>query len=148
MKIKTRYHGDVEIEESSIIHFENGIPGFPKEKSFVIMPLPEESVYKILQSTKSSGLSFIITNPFHFFKDYDFTIEKSILEVLELEKEENVEVYVILSLHETFENSTANLQAPIIINRANKKAKQIIINDSAYTTKHHFLKPQNAGEKG
>ncbi|HZH60848.1 MAG TPA: flagellar assembly protein FliW, partial [Metabacillus sp.] len=48
------------------------------------------------------------------------------------------------TLKDPFEESTANLQGPIIINENKKLAKQIIINDSPYTTKHKLFSEKAA----
>ena len=35
MKINTKYHGEFELKEEDILHFEKGIPGFPSQTKFV-----------------------------------------------------------------------------------------------------------------
>ncbi|MDE3840145.1 flagellar assembly protein FliW [Bacillus methanolicus] len=139
MKIETKYHGEVEISEQDIWTFEKGIPGFPDEKKFVVLPLPENDIYAILQSVQSPYLGFVIVNPFVFFKDYSFEIDDTTIEQLKIEKETDVLVYSILTVQDPFEKTTANLQAPLIMNIKNMQAKQIILNDGQYTTKHLIL---------
>jgi flagellar assembly factor FliW len=34
---------------------------------------------------------------------------------------------------------TANLKAPLIFNLANRKGKQLVLNNAAYTTRHNLL---------
>lgn len=136
MKINTKYHGEVEIKDEDIWHFANGIPGFPEEKEFIILALPDNDVFSILQSVQTVGIGFVISNPFTFFKNYEFTIDDQILEQLKLKKEEDVQVSVILTVQDPFEKTTANLQAPIIFNVNNKEAKQMILNDPNYFTKY------------
>ncbi|WP_186441844.1 flagellar assembly protein FliW, partial [Bacillus licheniformis] len=46
-----------------------------------------------------------------------------------------VEVMAILTIEEPFEKSTANLMAPIVVNRRKMLAKQVILHDSSYLTK-------------
>lgn len=41
----------------------------------------------------------------------------------------------ILTIEEPFEQSTANLMAPIVVNRRKMLAKQVILHDSSYQTK-------------
>ncbi|WP_246942868.1 flagellar assembly protein FliW [Bacillus pinisoli] len=141
MRIKTKYHGELEIDEKEIIRFENGIPGFNEEKEFIILPYSEESVFFILQSAVSVELAFVIADPFVFFKEYDFTLEDQVTDVLELTTEKNVGVYVILTLHEPFQKTTANLQAPVIVNVERKLGKQVILTGTEYTTKHSIFEP-------
>jgi flagellar assembly factor FliW len=135
MKIQTRYHGEMEINAEEIVTFHKGIPGFPEEKEFVILSLGEDQSFSTLQSLANDALAFIISNPFNFYKEYDFRLEESVVEELGLNSEKDVVVYAILTVEDPFEKTTANLQAPIVINTVNKKAKQVILNDMKFKTK-------------
>ncbi|MGC2841768.1 flagellar assembly protein FliW [Bacillus velezensis] len=136
MIIKTKYHGEIRIDEGQIISFENGLPGFNDETQFVVLPLSEDSPFLALQSVKQEHIAFIVASPFIFFKGYEFNIDHATLELLHIEDIEDVEVMAILTLEEPFENTTANLKAPIIVNKKEMKAKQIILHDASYETKH------------
>lgn len=139
MIIQTKYHGEVKVRESEALYFEKGIPGFPEEKNFYVLPLSEDGIFLILQSAVSSSIAFVIVNPFNFFKDYDFILEDSVQKGLGLETAEDVSVYTILTVEEPFNKTTANLQAPLIVNNKNNKGKQVILNDSKYDTKHQIF---------
>ncbi|UNL84785.1 flagellar assembly protein FliW [Priestia koreensis] len=140
MTIETKYHGKIEIDQHKVITFAQGIPGFEEEKSFVLLSLNEDEVFYALQSTESAGLAFIVVNPFHFVKEYDFTIDENYLVQLDIKEEKEVEVYSILTVKDNFEDTTANLQAPIILNTRNKQGKQIILMNTNYQTKHPLFK--------
>lgn len=148
MNIQTKYFNEITIEEKNIIHFEHGIPGFLEEKQFVLLSLTEDNVYYVLQSVQTSELAFVVTNPFLFFKEYDFNLDDATVEQLEIKDATDVAVYSILTLQDPFEKTTANLQAPIIINTKNNHAKQVILNDEKYTTKHPLFKASPASVKG
>lgn len=149
MNIKTKYHGTIDIKKEEVFHFSNGIPGFIDEKEFVLLPLPENDWFHILQSTKTTELGFVVTDPFRFFKDYDFTLDDSTIEQLENPNEKNIKVLSIVTVKEPLHNTTTNLQAPIVMNLATNKAKQIILNNTTYQTKHHvFAQPQQSGQEG
>lgn len=135
MDIETKYHGTQQINEADILQFELGIPGFPEEKEFVLLPLGEDTLL-VMQSVTTPQVGFIITDPFSFFPEYDFKLFDSAVEQLNLEKPEDALVYTILTVQDPFEKTTANLQAPVIINRNNNKAKQVILNDGQYKSRH------------
>jgi flagellar assembly factor FliW len=148
MNINTKYHGEIEINEGSLLNFEQGIPGFAEEKKFVLLPLPENDWFHILQSVSTPQLGFVVTDPFLFTKEFDFELDQGSVETLGLTDEKNVKVLTILTMKEAFIESTANLQAPIIINLANNKAKQVILNEPNYQTKHLlFAQPEQAGKE-
>jgi flagellar assembly factor FliW len=137
--IKTKYHGEIEINNEEILHFEKGIPGFLDEKEFVILPLSDDQTFSIMQSVNTPYVAFVISSPFNFFKDYEFKLEDAVLEELEIKAEKDVLVFSILSVGDPFETTTANLQAPVIVNSSNHQAKQMILNDQRYNTKHFII---------
>ncbi|MFI8688000.1 flagellar assembly protein FliW [Rossellomorea sp. NPDC077527] len=147
MKINTKYHGEIDVKSEEVLTFEQGIPGFGEEKQFVLMPLPENEWFHILQSVTTPQLGFVVTDPFLFFKEYDFELDQASVELLENPTEKEVQVLSILTVRETLQESTANLQAPIIINLANQRGKQVILNNNQYLTKH-LIFAQPAGKKG
>ncbi|MGG3887919.1 flagellar assembly protein FliW [Metabacillus fastidiosus] len=139
MMIQTKYHGEISIEESGILKFEQGIPGFNDEKDFILIPLEQGSPFLILQSIQTAELGFVVVNPFQFTADYGFDLSESDKEILEIKSGKDVEVYTILTVKERFEETTANLQAPLIVNRNQNKAKQIILNELKYSIKHNLF---------
>lgn len=140
MKINTRYHGEIEIEDKAIIQFEEGIPSFEDEKQFIILPLDEDSPFLILQSVTTSNLGFVIINPFEYFSDYTVDLSESTIQKLKIESEEQVAIYTILTVQEPFENTTTNLSGPIVINVKDQLGKQVILNSEKYKTKHRIIK--------
>ncbi|WP_259549294.1 flagellar assembly protein FliW [Heyndrickxia sp. FSL K6-6286] len=136
MKIHTRYHGQIDISEQEILYFQNGIPGFPDEEQFIILALPNQDLFSVLQSIGTADLAFIITNPFYFIDNYQFKLDQATIDQLEIETDVGISVLGIVTVHEPFEKTTANLQAPIVINTKNNLAKQVILNDSIYKIKH------------
>ncbi|MCA1065193.1 flagellar assembly protein FliW [Rossellomorea sp. AcN35-11] len=147
MKLTTKYHGEIEVKSEEVLKFEHGIPGFGEEKEFILLSLPENEWFHILQSVQTPQLGFVVTNPFVFFKEYDFELDQASVESLGNPSEKEVQVLSILTVRETLQESTANLQAPIIINRANRKGKQVILTNTDYQTKH-LIFAQPAGKKG
>ncbi|KZZ84998.1 flagellar assembly protein FliW [Bacillus sp. SJS] len=137
--LKTKYHGEVEVDDSQILKFAAGIPGFASEKEFIILPLEEGSPFLILQSATTAELAFVVTNPFLFFKDYEFDLDENTVEALKIDDVNQVQIMVILTVQDPFEKSTANLQGPIIVNEQTKQAKQVILNHPSYKTKHSIV---------
>ena len=136
MKIHTKYHGEIKIDQSKIIEFEQGIPSFLDEKQFYILPFSDESPFFIMQSVQTPGLAFVIVSPFDFFNDYSVKLSDQVIEVLEIESEEDIVIFTTLTIQEPFQNTTTNLQGPIVINDKKKLGKQVILADSPYKTKH------------
>ncbi len=145
--IETKYLGEVEINEEKIIYFEKGIPSFLDEKKFILLPFGQGTPLYILQSTTTPDLGFVVVSPFQFFPDYQAKLTDATIEALDIETEEDVALFVILTVQDPFTNTTANLQGPVVINSKKQKGKQISLNDQNYGTKH-LLMPQPVGKEG
>ncbi|ASS94846.1 flagellar assembly protein FliW [Peribacillus simplex] len=140
MIIQTKFHGEIELAEKEIYVFESGIPGFLEEKQFCLLTL-DDTPFFVLQSTEKKQIAFIVTNPFDVFRDYEVKLTDEVLSSLNIETELEVITFVILTIQDPFNETTANLQAPIIINSSKKTGKQFIMNASEYRTKHRLFEP-------
>ncbi|MGM8215202.1 flagellar assembly protein FliW [Bacillaceae bacterium W0354] len=138
MEISTVYFGEVTIDETKIITFENGLPGFNDEREFVLIDIEGNPMFQVLQSVNSENLSFIVTDPFLIYKDYEFDLDDAVLEQLKVKTNEDLIIRTMVTVHKPFDQSTINLKAPIIINHNEKLAKQIVLLEEQYTTKHQI----------
>lgn len=130
MKIATKFLGEIEIVEQDILTFEQGLLGLEDYKKFVLLPIDADLPLVLLQSVDQKEIGFVIAYPFAFKKDYSFNISEEDREQLRIEKEEEVLTYTIVTMKETFQDSTINLLAPIIINIDKKLGKQIVLQDN------------------
>ncbi len=110
--------------EKEIYVFESGIPGFLEEKQFCLLTL-DDTPFFVLQSIETKEIAFIVTNPFEVFHDYEVKLTDEVLSSLQIETELEVITFVILTIQDPFNETTANLQAPIIINSSKKIGKAI-----------------------
>lgn len=131
MLIETKFLGEVEINEQDVLTFAAGLPGFPEPIKYVLLPLDADLPLALLQSTEKSEIGFVVAFPFAFKKDYVFDLGEEDKKELQIEKEEDVVVYSIVTLKESFNDSTLNLLAPVIINTEKKLGKQIVLHDSS-----------------
>lgn len=139
-KIDTLRFGAIEIDEEKIVRFAAGIPAFEDEHEFVIIPYDEESPYVFLQSVATPELAFLMTNPFLFFPDYAFELDDASQEELGIKEQEDLELYVILTLpNGSVPDMTANLMAPVVVSASAMRGKQIVLDKSRYTTKHRLF---------
>jgi len=131
--------GDIEVDEKEFIDFPHGLPGFPDEKSFVLLPYQAESPFGYLQSTTQPKLTFLVVDPFIFFKDYEFQLQDDMIQELELVTPEMAQILNIVSVPGKAEDITTNLLAPIVRNTQSNKAIQIILEKTSYTTRHRLF---------
>ncbi|MGX2961659.1 flagellar assembly protein FliW [Peribacillus sp. JNUCC 23] len=146
MKVQTKFHGEVEIEEKDLFTFETGIPGFSDEKKFALLPL-EGTPFIVLQSMKTREIAFIMSSPFELFQNYEVKVSQDVLSDLQIESEKDVSIYVILTVRDPFNETTANLQAPIVLNMSNQLGKQFIMNSSNYSIRELLIPSPEQEEK-
>ncbi|MBH9787643.1 flagellar assembly protein FliW, partial [Clostridioides difficile] len=80
-------------------------------------------------------------------KDYSFDISEEDREQLQIEKEEDVLPYSIVTMKETFQDSTINLLAPVILNMAKKRGKQIVLQDNKAFPLRYPMQPLEGSAK-
>ena len=136
MNIQTKFHGELTIQQDQTWAFPKGMPGFEEESEFALLPIEDNDIFQVLQSTKTPTVAFIIINPYTIVEDYSFKVDEPTVNLLDIKEESDVFVLGVLSVKEPFETSTINLQAPLIFHVTTRKAKQMILNDNAFSMRH------------
>ena len=120
------------------ILFKEGIPGFEDLKEFIILE-DEGREFYYLQSVEQPVICFAIVDPFLLKPDYAPDINKSYFERLGVEEGDTVATFVIATMRENMEESTVNLQAPLIICIEKRIGIQAILEDKTYHARHKVL---------
>lgn len=142
-KINTARFGELNIQEDKIFHFADGLPAFEDEHRFIILPFDDDSPYSFLQSVETPELAFLMTVPFVFFPDYEFVLEDDAMAALAIKGSEDMQVYTLVTIPGgNIKEMTANLMAPVVINKETREAKQVVLDKSQYTTKHRLFPPK------
>ena len=145
MKVMVPNMGEVEVAEDKIINFVQGPLAFEDYKKFFIIDSEENDFpFKLLQSAEEESLGFILIDPFTFKPDYDIELNEDVLQELEIEKPEDILVFVFLVIPDKVEDISANLVAPIIINAEKRLAKQVILDGTDYETKFRIFQNVNS----
>jgi flagellar assembly factor FliW len=123
------------VPSDEIITFAEGLVGQPEWKRFVLLTLDEaEAGVGLLQSVDNHQLSLMVTNPSQFLPTYSVELEDSDRGDLGLALSDQPLVLTTLSVHERM--ITTNLVGPLVINTQTRAAKQLILADSHYSTRH------------
>ncbi|SDD77252.1 flagellar assembly protein FliW [Sporomusa acidovorans] len=139
MLIHTTRFGDIEVSEDMLLQFPHGLPGFPDEREFACLPVEENNPFAFLQSVNEPNLTFTLVDPFAFFQDYEFSLDDQVAKEIGLTATNLPRIYNIVSVPANPEEMTANLLAPLIINTESRKAIQMILEKTAYTTRHRLF---------
>lgn len=135
MQIATKFLGLKEIDEEKIITFKEGLLGFPDDKRFVLFPQPK-TPFLFLQSIEKPDLCFILVNPYVIKPDYLPEFSAEILDELGI-KEQKPAVYTLVVIPDDINKMRTNLQAPVVINVEQRKARQVVLNHD-YPIQYHL----------
>lgn len=134
MKILSKHFGEIEIEEEHIVTFERGIIGFEEYKRYVFIEFEKDSFVYWMQSIENSDLCFLVANPYVFKPDYVLDVYEDDLKYIDMEREEDLMVFVILNVNLEEQRITANLLGPIVVNTKNNKGIQAVSKINDYPT--------------
>lgn len=130
MTVQTSRFGQVEIQESDVLTFPEGILGFTNLRQFVLLEDPMDEIFVWLQSTEHSEIAFPVLEPEFFIQNYKFALSKNDLEALGLKAQEKLRAFAVITIPEDPRQMTANLKAPIVIHIPTRKARQCVLQDN------------------
>ena len=139
MLVKTRFFGEVDIEDEKILTFDNGIMGFEDMKRWTLIYDIEkgsEGPISWFQSLDMAELALPVINPYTVTAVYEPFVEDELLKPLGEFKDEELVTFLTITIpSEDPSKTTANFRAPILINPVNRKGIQVIVNNEDYPIK-------------
>jgi len=129
----------VQYSENSIIRFDEGLIGFSDCKSFVLLESEGIAPFRRLQSTERDDVGFLVLDTAYLTKEFPSLIPERDWESIGLTDPAARLAFVICIIGPTPAQSTANLQAPLIINYANMTGRQMIIGDTQFSSRHPLV---------
>jgi len=134
--IETSRFGEIEVDENRIIHFPEGILGFPQEKKFVILEHKPGSPFCWLQSVNSPELAFVMMNPLMVKKDYLEAFPASEKRLLEGDEGKHMALFAFVTIPRgQARKMSINLLGPILININKKTGRQLVLANSCFSTR-------------
>lgn len=142
MKVQTKFFGEIELDEDKILEFPNGIIGFEEHKRYAIL-YDEESKSEgarisWLQSLDEPLLALPVIEPFMVMKEYAPLIEDELLKPIGSPTDENMLFLLVMTVPSDMTKVTANMKAPCIINIAEQKGVQLIVENTDYPVKYNI----------
>lgn len=131
MVINTSRFGQVEIKEEDAILFPEGILGFNEFRKFILIDDPTDEIFAWLQSCEEPGIAFPVLEPELFTENYKISLARTDFESLKMKSIEGSRLYCIVTIPEDATLMTANMKAPIVINIANRLARQCVLQDNS-----------------
>lgn len=151
MRINTKIFGEIEIADEKIIHFPSGIIGFPYLTDFALIHDEDRGVGYIhwLQSIQEPAFAMPVMDPLLVEPSYNPEVDDELLKPIGNLNPEETLVMVTATVPSDLTKMSVNLKGPIVINAAEKKACQVIVEGEDYVVKfpvYDILNAKKAGE--
>ncbi|WXJ94314.1 Flagellar assembly factor FliW [Neomoorella carbonis] len=139
--VPTSRFGMVEVNPAEILTFAQGIPAFEGLRQFFFYPIPDNPAFTWLQAVSDPEVAFLLVDPFLFFPGYEVEIPDSLQRELEIKDAADVLVLAVVTVPDgDVRRMTANLVAPMVINRTARLGRQFIMEGTRYTTRHPLFR--------
>lgn len=148
MKVTTKIFGEIVIEDDKIIHFPSGIIGFPDLTDFALIHDEEKGAGSIhwLQSLQEPAFAMPVMDPLIVRPDYNPQVDDELLKPIGELMPEEILVMVTVTIPSDLTRMSVNLRGPVIINTAERKACQVIVEET-YEVKYPIYDILNSRKK-
>ncbi len=139
MRIESSRFGAMELEDSDVIAFPDGIIGFPDERAFVLLRRADASPIGWLHSTRTPWLALPVVPTSALAADFpDEALAHEARQSGLGAEGDDIAVMAVLSAIGGA-SATVNLVAPIVINVETRVGAQVILEASPFSTQEPFL---------
>ena len=139
MLVRTKYFGDLDLDESKIITFKHGLFGFEEYKKFTLLydnEVDEPPAISWLQSCDEISLALPVMNPLIVEPSYNPIVSEETIGDLGEFTEKNTMLLVTVTIPSDIKQMTVNLKAPFIIHTDTRQAAQVVVDNPEYKIKH------------
>lgn len=137
MTIETDYYGTIEYEKEDLVHFADGLFGFPNLHEFLPLRLSEDDdSILMLISIEEQRVAFVIINPLFLDPDYHPILSQEELAYMKVSEAGELSCYVICVVKDNYLDSTVNLKCPLLIHPETREGIQVIMESCPYGYSH------------
>ena len=134
----TRF-GTVEFDGDDVLNIEGGLVGLPGLQRFVLFEAKPGSPFSWLQSLDDPGMAFLVAEPSRYVDDYEAEVARRCPGIGDA---------VVLATASVPpgrpSDTTLNLCGPIVLDARTRRGRQMVLEDSAYTTRHRVFPAEPA----
>jgi flagellar assembly factor FliW len=135
VRILSKRLGAIDLDEAAILHFPAGLPGFEHCTRFALLERLPAAPIVFLQSLDQPEVCFLTAPVMEIDPAYQLAMTPEDLNCLGIQSPKDVMCLAILAAAEDG-RFTANLLAPVVIDRKTRRAVQAVRVDSRYSHQH------------
>jgi flagellar assembly factor FliW len=137
--VETTRFGSLErvtVADDAIYHFPDGLPGFEHLTEFALIEEQQFWPFTWLQPLAEAQIGFVLMDPALFAADYKPDINPQDVTCLDVVPDDLLDLRSILVVPSEPKAATANLKAPLVLNRRTRSGKQVILMDDHLSMRH------------
>ena len=122
--------GEFSLVEGRIVNLINGLPGFEHLKRFTIAELADFAPFSAMISLEEPEISMLLVHARHLAVWNSVGVDPRELSAIGAGPGADLDIWVILRTDPETHAFTANVKAPLFVNRETNSGDQIILDDS------------------
>lgn len=119
--------GEFDVPVDRVLHFPQGLIGFPRVRRFVILDHRPGSPFKWMLCLEQPDVAFAVVEPGKFVPDYDAPLELA-ARTLGADPAD-VALFVIVTIPSDPTAMTVNLMAPVVVDVRTRTSRQLVLED-------------------
>jgi flagellar assembly factor FliW len=127
LKLQTRLFGAIDWDESSVIHFPEGLLGFESCRRFLLIDDESVAPFRWLQCITQPDLAFAVIEPRIFLANYRVQLSAAAAAIVDHDAESQPLILTIAVLSRDPHHITVNLAGPLVVNARTRTGVQAVL---------------------
>ena len=134
--VRSRRFGEYEVPADRLLHFPEGLIGFPQARRFVLLDATRpDAPFRRLLCVDEPELGFVVCDPEALWPGYGGALPPY------EGGRENLAVLAIITIPKNPLEMTANLMAPLVVDCRTRVGRQLVLDIGRFSTRHALLPP-------
>jgi flagellar assembly factor FliW len=136
MRIHTRSLGEVDATPESFLTLPDGLVGYEGQREFALVSPAHYAPFQWLLSFSDPELALPVLEAKRVVPDYAPTFSNGDRHALGAVESDALGIYVVASADPAKGGLTVNLRAPIVVHKATRLARQVVLSDGRFAIDH------------
>ena len=140
--IRSTRFGELSVPADRVLHFPQGLIGFPRARRFVILDHRPGSPFKWMLCLEQPDVAFAVVEPARMVPGYQAPLELA-ARTLGTDPAD-VALFVIVTIPSDPTAMTVNLMAPVVVDVRTRRSRQLVLEDGRSDPSYRVCAPRPA----
>ncbi len=140
IQVRSGRFGDFEVPVDRVLHFPQGLIGFPGVRRFVILDHRPGSPFKWMLCLEQPDLAFAVVEPGKMVPEYRAPLELAARTLAT--DPADVALFVIVTIPPDPTAMTVNLMAPVVVDVRTRTSRQLVLEDARCDPSYRVCAPR------